>query len=114
MERQSADLAEVFQFMSVDKEHNTLSYTIGSDAFLNAFNKDAELQSLFSIDADLSAMLDFERCLTIAQSTAGLIPKDHKKSILAALQQFDPDLDLIQKSFAQDGVSTAISDQADT
>lgn len=82
-----------------------MSYTVGSDAFLSAFNKDAELEALFSIDADLSAMLDFERCLATAQSDAGLILNDHEKSILTALQQFDPDLDSIQESFAQDGVS---------
>lgn len=81
-----------------------MSYTIGSDAFIRAFNKDIELERFFSTGADMSAMLDFEKSLARAQSMAGLIPHDHGALIASVLDNFEPNLEQLHKEFARDGV----------
>jgi 3-carboxy-cis,cis-muconate cycloisomerase len=69
---------------------------------------DAEIADCFSVEADIRAMLAFERALARAQASAGLIPAPAAAAISAACDQFSPDLADLAKGAAQDGVVVPI------
>jgi 3-carboxy-cis,cis-muconate cycloisomerase len=71
---------------------------------LSALLGDAETAAHFSIEADIRAMLAFERALAHAQGSVGLIPVEAATAIAAACEGFSPGLAALAKGAAQDGV----------
>lgn len=72
--------------------------------YLSALLGDAETTHLFSLEAELSAMLAFERALAEAEAEEGLISRDALAAIVAAIAAFTPDIDALQQGVARDGV----------
>ena len=71
---------------------------------LDALLGDPETEALLSDDAQLRAMLAFERALAGAQSDVGLIGADAAAAIVGAIDAFRPDWDDLSAGLAQDGV----------
>ena len=65
---------------------------------------DAELGRFFSFEADLAAMLAFERELAGAQAALGLVPPEASAAIAAACDAFVPDIAGLAAGIARDGV----------
>jgi 3-carboxy-cis,cis-muconate cycloisomerase len=65
---------------------------------------DAELETLFTVDAELAAILKFEAALAGAEADAGLITEAAAESIAKAIATFKPDIDGLAKGIAKDGV----------
>jgi 3-carboxy-cis,cis-muconate cycloisomerase len=82
-----------------------MSYAIGSGHFMFAFSQEKNVQEIFSVNSDMSAMIDFEKALTIALGRCGLIPSQNVQQIMDVLDKFVPDMDDIQIGFKRDGVA---------
>ena len=65
---------------------------------------DEEAARLFSVEADIDAMLSFERALTQAEAECGVIPRDAEAAIVKALHAFRPDTGKLRAGVAKDGV----------
>ena len=65
---------------------------------------DAEIEALFTDEADLAAMLHVEAALAEAEAEAGLIPREAAARIAEACAAFRPDRASLSKSLARDGV----------
>lgn len=72
--------------------------------FLSGLLGDAELASLFSAQADIAAMLQFETALAQAQAECGVISADIAASIVEALSGFTPDIAALSDGVSKDGV----------
>lgn len=81
-----------------------MSYTIGPDAPLNAFNNDQEIEALFTLKADIQAMLEFETALVAAQAQIGVVSKDHAVDIKAEIAGIALDEAELAADFHNDGV----------
>ena len=81
-----------------------MSYTPFQAPFLAGLVGDDETAALFSIRADLEAMLSFEVALAQAQAEEGLIAPAAAESIAAALPNYRPDMDALRAGGARDGV----------
>lgn len=81
-----------------------MSYTIGPDAPLNAFNNDQEIEALFTLKADIQAMLKFETSLVAAQAQIGVVSKDHAEEIKAVIAGIALDETELAADFHNDGV----------
>ena len=90
-----------------DRLHNfptgcfALSYTTGTELFDSVFSEDSEFERLLSLDADISAMLDFEIALAKAQAEFGLIPEAHRDAIASATAQYRPDFEELKAGFGK-------------
>lgn len=71
---------------------------------LSALLGDEEASRHFSVDAEIDAMLEFERALAEAEAENGIITSDASAAIVAALASFRPDTALLRASVAKDGV----------
>jgi 3-carboxy-cis,cis-muconate cycloisomerase len=71
---------------------------------LRALVGDAEVEALFSDEADLAAMLRTEAALAAAQAEAGLIEAAAATRIAAVCDSFVPDLAGLARGLARDGV----------
>lgn len=71
---------------------------------LSALLGDEETQAQFSPEADIAAMLAFEKALAEAEAAEGVIPKDAAKAIGKALDSFSPDYDDLRAGVARDGL----------
>lgn len=71
---------------------------------LSALLGDEEASRHFSVDAEIDAMLEFERALAEAEAENGIITSDASAAIVAALGSFRPDTALLRASVAKDGV----------
>ena len=71
---------------------------------LSTLAGDAEIEALLSDDAQLSAMLEFERTLAEASAEAGFISEDAATAIAAATDGFAPDWAGLEAGMALDGV----------
>lgn len=71
---------------------------------LSALIGDEEVAACFSAEADLAAMLGFERALAEAQAEEGLVPAEAAAAIAAATVQFSPDMEALRAGLRQDGV----------
>lgn len=71
---------------------------------IEALTGDDEIAALFSDDADLKAMLDFEAALAHTQAAAGLFPEATARAIHRACAGFQPDWELLAKGIAKDGM----------
>ncbi|MDX8535071.1 3-carboxy-cis,cis-muconate cycloisomerase [Mesorhizobium sp. VK25A] len=65
---------------------------------------DEEAARHFSVEADIDAMLGFERALTEAEAECGVIPRDAWAAIEKALGPFRPDTAKLRAGVAKDGV----------
>ena len=82
-----------------------MSYAIGSGHLMFAFSQEKNVQELFSVNTDMSAMIAFEKALTTALSRYDLIPSKNAQQIMDVLDKFVPDMDNIQNEFKRDGVA---------
>lgn len=65
---------------------------------------DEEAARHFSVEADIDAMLAFERALAEAEAELGVIPRDAGAAIVNALGSFRPDTAKLRAGVARDGV----------
>ncbi|TGQ68386.1 3-carboxy-cis,cis-muconate cycloisomerase [Mesorhizobium sp. M00.F.Ca.ET.186.01.1.1] len=65
---------------------------------------DEEAARHFSLEADIAAMLAFERALAEAEAERGVIPRDAEAAIVKALASFRPDTGKLRAGVARDGV----------
>lgn len=65
---------------------------------------DEETARQFSADAELAAMLAFERALAEAEAGEGVIGREATDAIVAALASFAPDITILRNAVARDGV----------
>ncbi|MCW6508324.1 3-carboxy-cis,cis-muconate cycloisomerase [Lichenifustis flavocetrariae] len=73
-------------------------------SLLGALVGDAELEALFSDEADLQAQIRIEAALAMAEAECGLIAPEAATAIGEACARFVPDLAVLAGSMAQDGV----------
>ncbi|MFD2055226.1 lyase family protein, partial [Mesorhizobium calcicola] len=71
---------------------------------LSALLGDGEASRHFSVEAEIEAMLAFERALAEVEAENGIITKDAAAAIVAALATFRPDTGLLREGVARDGV----------
>jgi 3-carboxy-cis,cis-muconate cycloisomerase len=71
---------------------------------LSALLSDEEVSRAFSVEADLSAMLEFEKALASAQAAVGLISEDAAARIGEVCTSFSPDIAALREGTAKDGV----------
>lgn len=71
---------------------------------LSALLSDEEAARHFSVEAEIDAMLVFERALAQAEAETGLITREAAAAIVAALATFRPDTALLRAGIARDGV----------
>ncbi|WP_296038606.1 3-carboxy-cis,cis-muconate cycloisomerase [uncultured Agrobacterium sp.] len=72
--------------------------------FLSGLFGDAEIAALFSAEADIAAMIRFERALALAEADCGILAVDIAQTIDAALGSFVPDMAGLAEGTARDGV----------
>lgn len=72
--------------------------------FLSGLLGDELTSSQFSTDAEIAAMLDFERALAEAEAEAGVLRPEAAKAIVSALHAFAPDIAGLKAGTARDGV----------
>ncbi|MEI9400834.1 3-carboxy-cis,cis-muconate cycloisomerase [Mesorhizobium argentiipisi] len=65
---------------------------------------DEEAARHFSVEADIAAMLAFERALAEAEAECGAIPRDAAAAIVKALAAFRPDTAKLRAGVSRDGV----------
>jgi 3-carboxy-cis,cis-muconate cycloisomerase len=72
--------------------------------YLSGLLGDEAVAALFSVAAELEAMLAFEVALARAEAEAGVIPSDAARAIEAAAHRFSPDVASLRTATARDGV----------
>ncbi|WP_011581387.1 MULTISPECIES: 3-carboxy-cis,cis-muconate cycloisomerase [Chelativorans] len=75
-------------------DHPILSGLVGDEAFA----------ALFSVAAELAAILRFETALAEAEAEEDVISQEAAEAIAAAVQQFKPDVGALSRGIARDGV----------
>jgi 3-carboxy-cis,cis-muconate cycloisomerase len=75
-----------------------------SHPYLSGLVGDDETNRHFSVEAEISAMLAFERALANAEAAAGLIPIWAAERIAETCQTFQPDMAALRAGTARDGV----------
>ncbi|MDX8519240.1 3-carboxy-cis,cis-muconate cycloisomerase [Mesorhizobium dulcispinae] len=65
---------------------------------------DEEAARHFSLEADIAAMLAFERALAEAEAECGVVSRDTEAAIVKALAAFRPDTAKLRAGVAKDGV----------
>ncbi len=73
-------------------------------ALLSALVGEAEIESFFTDEADLHAMLTFESSLARVEAKIGLVPKESALCIVKTCGSFTPDWKRLTEGFAKDGV----------
>lgn len=71
---------------------------------LSSLLGDEETARHFSVEAEIAAMLAFERALAQAEAENGVVGRDAAAAIVAALSSFRPDTGLLRAGVAKDGV----------
>jgi 3-carboxy-cis,cis-muconate cycloisomerase len=71
---------------------------------LSALLGDEEVSRAFSADADIRAMLNFEKALASAQAVVGMVSQEAAKRIGEVCADFSPDIRALRKGVAKDGV----------
>jgi 3-carboxy-cis,cis-muconate cycloisomerase len=82
-----------------------MSFTLQQSQLLSPLLGDAEIAALFSVEADVAAMLEFEVALAHAQAKHGFIPQDAANVISTALKSFKPDHTNLAEGVQRDGMS---------
>ena len=81
-----------------------MSFTLQQSSFLAPLLGDQEIAGLFSVEADIAAMLEFESALAQAQAKLGFIPAEAAAHITKGIKTFTPDLDQLASGIARDGM----------
>ncbi|MEM7777847.1 MAG: 3-carboxy-cis,cis-muconate cycloisomerase [Pseudomonadota bacterium] len=81
-----------------------MSYTCFNAPLLGSLLGDAEIQSLFSVEADIAAMVRFECALANAEAACGVIPPEAADAIRLAAESFSPDISELGEAAARDGL----------
>jgi 3-carboxy-cis,cis-muconate cycloisomerase len=81
-----------------------MSFTLQQSPFLTPLLGDQEIMGLFSVEADLAAMLEFEVALAVAQAKFGFIPPEAAEQIAHAMKTFTPDHVKLANGIARDGM----------
>ena len=71
---------------------------------LSALVGDAEIEALFSAEAEIAALVQFEVALAGAEADVGLISADAAERITAVCEIFAPDAERLAAGLAKDGV----------
>ena len=82
-----------------------MSYTVLNSAWSSTLLSDPEVAGLFSADADLAAMLDFEAALAEAEAEAGVFSTGLAQQIIAACREFRPDMGRLHAGISRDGMA---------
>lgn len=82
-----------------------MSFTLPSSQQLSSLIGDDEIAALLSDEADIAAMLAFERALAKATAFAGLTSAGAVALIEGKLPSFKPDMQLLRTAMARDGAS---------
>lgn len=72
--------------------------------YLSGLLGDEEVAALFSVAAELEAMLAFEVALATAEAQQGIIPTEAARAISDAAHRFSPDVMRLRAATARDGV----------
>ncbi|NGN42346.1 3-carboxy-cis,cis-muconate cycloisomerase [Mesorhizobium sp. CGMCC 1.15528] len=72
--------------------------------FLSGLLGDAETARHFSAEAEIAAMVDFERALAEAEAGEGIVSTEAASAIVSALGSFKPDMAALKAGVARDGV----------
>lgn len=72
---------------------------------LSALLGDEETARLFSVEADIGAMLGFEQALVGAEAEHGLVPPAAEAAIVQAFARFRPDTAKLRAGVARDGIA---------
>jgi 3-carboxy-cis,cis-muconate cycloisomerase len=81
-----------------------MTFSAFDHPLLSALVGDDEVAALFSLEADLEAMLAFEAALADTEATLGLIPEEAAKRIGEACKGLIPDMAGLRAGVARDGV----------
>lgn len=81
-----------------------LTYTPFDHPYLSGLLGDEEIAGLFSVEADIGAMLAFEVALARVEAGLGLIPSEAAMTIGATCAAFTPDMARLRDATARDGV----------
>lgn len=73
-------------------------------AFLSGLLGDEETGACLTAEADVAAMVRFERALAGAEGAEGVIPSEAAEAIAAAASSFVPDMALLREGMRRDGV----------
>lgn len=65
---------------------------------------DAEFEALFTDEAEIAAILEFEAALADAEAQAGLIPEAAATAIVTVIASFQPDMADLARGIVKDGV----------
>jgi 3-carboxy-cis,cis-muconate cycloisomerase len=75
--------------------------------FLSGLLSDEETGAMFAAQADIAAMLAFERALALAEGEVGVIPMEAARQIDKTCGSFRPDMSGLRQGVAKDGVVVA-------
>lgn len=73
-------------------------------AFLSGLLGDEETGACLEAEADVAAMVRFERALAEAEAAEGVVPFEAAEAIAAAASSFQPDMALLRDATRRDGV----------
>jgi 3-carboxy-cis,cis-muconate cycloisomerase len=82
-----------------------MSFTFQQSQLLSPLLGDDEISALFSVEADIAAMLEFEVALAGAQAKLGFIPTDSAVEISTAMKSFVVDRAKLNAGIARDGMT---------
>lgn len=82
-----------------------MSFTLPGSLLISALTGDPEIEALFSVEAEIAAMLRFEAALARAQSRFDLVPAAAADAIGEACGRFSPDFPALAAGMARDGVA---------
>jgi 3-carboxy-cis,cis-muconate cycloisomerase len=82
-----------------------MSFTLQQSQFLAPLLGDQEILGLFSVEADIAAMLEFEVALAVAQAKHGFIPAEAAVEISTAMKSFVFDQAKSSEGVARDGMT---------
>jgi 3-carboxy-cis,cis-muconate cycloisomerase len=81
-----------------------MTISVFDHPILSALLGDEEVSSAFSAEADIRAILTFEKALASAQAVLGVIPAEAAVRIGEACDNFSPEIAILASGVAQDGV----------
>jgi 3-carboxy-cis,cis-muconate cycloisomerase len=82
-----------------------MSFTLQQSQLLSPLLGDDEIAAWFSVEADISAMLEFEVALAIAEAKFGFIPAEAANEISTSLTSFVVDHEKLTEGVARDGMT---------
>lgn len=81
-----------------------MSSSIFNHPFLSGLLGDKELETYFSAENDIAAMLRFESALALGLADAELVSRDIANSAIAKIKDFTPDMKALKNATGRDGV----------